>query len=522
MYHYFRKIGGALIKIGCLVVTLSSVACMKKADEVNSFSTTTEIISQNVNNSTANYWELIHENPCKYHRHCPVLMSSDKRVSNELAKAKAEANATKTATKHVGIDKWIAYSNSPSAKDAGLGRGRRSSNSPTYSADSLTYKEFTRDYVIYFRMNLSQIEAGYKDNVSELRRMRRDIDSLLRINPESINKMKIRGTASPDGPYAFNKDLAHNRALSLKRYITDYFPQYDTEKIEVFSLPEDWITMREIVENDPDFPQREQVLELIDDEDTPLDRKEQQLRSMRTAFRYLVNNDIYKMRTSMVKLTIVMPVIYVEPVKDIVPVQKDTLFRTVYESRPQKQYQTIAAFKSNMLLPFLNVGVDIPIGNHFSLGLNYYYPWWLDKGNRYCAEMVGLFADAKYWFGDEIGDWGWTPESKLKGHAIGVYGGVGYYDYQWLRSGYQGEYFDVGLDYTYSITVGSHDQFRIEFNIGFGWIRTQRRHYTPTEDWEILIKDPGVKYEVSDFFGPTRAGVSFVWPIVVETERRRK
>lgn len=98
---------------------------------------------------------------------------------------------------------------------------------------------------------------------------------------------------------------------------------------------------------------------------------------------------------------------------------------------------------------------------------------------------------------------------------------MGYYDYQWQRSGYQGEYFDIGMDYTWSMPIGSRDQFRLEFNIGFGWIRTWRRHYTPTDDWSILIKDPGIKHEISDFFGPTRLSVSFVWPIVVKTNARK-
>lgn len=436
--------------------------------------------------------------------------------------------------KRTSIDEWIAYSDSPTSKQLAreemdlpkLGNIRDQAwNGQQWADTELTmYKEFEKDFVIYFRMDISRIEPGFMGNAAELRRLRNCIDSLMRISPDAISHMRIRGTASPDGPYAHNRDLANNRARSLRHYITDYFPQLDKEKIHTFAMPEDWLTLKEIVEEDLNFPMREQVLELIEDDTTPLDKKEKQLRSMRPAFRYLINNSVYKLRTSMVKITICIPAIYVKPLDRISTKieRKDTLYRNVYESRPVKEYQTIVAFKSNLLVPLLNIGMDVPIGDHFSLGLNYYYPWWLDKGNRYCAEMVGLFADMKYWFGDELGDWGWTPESKLKGHAIGVYGGVGYYDYQWLKSGYQGEYFDIGFDYTYSIPVGSRDQFRLEFNIGFGWIRTQRRHYTPTDDWEILIKDPNVKYELNDFFGPTRVGVSFVWPIVVETEKSRK
>jgi hypothetical protein len=54
---------------------------------------------------------------------------------------------------------------------------------------------------------------------------------------------------------------------------------------------------------------------------------------------------------------------------------------------------------------------------------------------------------------------------------------------------------------------------RMEFNVGLGWIRTYARHYTPSNDFSQLIKDPGVKNMVFDFFGPTRASVSLLLPI---------
>lgn len=463
---------------------------------------------------TPDWWVLIHGVPCIDHRHCLL------EKPEQIQKKKEEIKPQKP--KFVGIDSWLAYSNSPNAKE--LESDQAWSGSQRLDTENLIYKEFEKDFTIYFRINKSDIEPGFMDNAAELKRMRSTIDSLLRVNPEAISRMKIRGTASPDGPYSSNLDLAKNRALSLKRYITDRFPQYDSDKIEIFSLAEDWISMREIVEADPNFPDREKLLELIDDDTTPLDRKEKQLREMRTAFRYLINNHVYKLRTSMVKLTISIPAIYVKPLHAIEDRlgRPDTLYREIpVTEKPVEEYQTIVAFKSNLLVPALNVGMDIPIGNHLSIGFNYYYPWWLHKKNMYCAQMVGLFADMKYWFGDEIGDYGWTGGSKLKGHAIGIYGGVGYYDYQWQRSGYQGEYFDIGMDYTWSMPIGSRDQFRLEFNIGFGWIRTWRRHYTPTDDWSILIKDPGIKHEISDFFGPTRLSVSFVWPIVVKTNVRK-
>ena len=45
---------------------------------------------------------------------------------------------------------------------------------------------------------------------------------------------------------------------------------------------------------------------------------------------------------------------------------------------------------------------------------------------------------------------------------------------------------------------------------------TQFRPYKPSSDFEDLIKDPGVKYKTSKYFGPSRGGVSLVIPIMAK------
>jgi hypothetical protein len=59
----------------------------------------------------------------------------------------------------------------------------------------------------------------------------------------------------------------------------------------------------------------------------------------------------------------------------------------------------------------------------------------------------------------------------------------------------------------------------LESNIGLGWIRTYARRYEPSDDFNQLIKDPGVKNMVFDYFGPTRASVSFVMPITITRKK---
>jgi hypothetical protein len=177
-----------------------------------------------------------------------------------------------------------------------------------------------------------------------------------------------------------------------------------------------------------------------------------------------------------------------------------------------KYDKLLLAPRTNLLIPGLNVGVEIPVMDHWSVGVDYYFPWLVSAGNKWCFETLALFVDAKYWFGND--DLMWMAGSKLKGHAVGVYAGVGLYDFQNAKKGQQGEFIDFGVDYTYAMPI-ANNKLRLEFNIGLGFLKTWYRPYTPSSDYSDLIKEPGVKYRVTNFVSPTMAGVSLVWPINV-------
>lgn len=170
----------------------------------------------------------------------------------------------------------------------------------------------------------------------------------------------------------------------------------------------------------------------------------------------------------------------------------------LYPQAPQEKVN-ILNIKTNLLLPLLNVGIDVPVGEKFTIGAEYYWPWIKPEHNRWCSQMLAAFLDGKYWY--------------KKRHGFGIYAGAGYYDFQNSTHGYQGEFIDAGADYTYSLPVGEKKWMRIQFNLGIGYIFSTARHYYPSEDYEVLVKDPTVKRKDTHFVGPTRAGISLVFPI---------
>ena len=387
-------------------------------------------------------------------------------------------------------------------------------------------------YNIFFRINSPVIDGDFQDNAKTIATMREDIEATLQMDGSVPDSLLILSTASPDGGYEFNKRLARNRAASTEKLLLEMFPQFKDAHIKVEYLEEDWDGLRQVLKAHPEFPQREEMMAVIED-DNDLQSKEYRLRALKQGWRYLVRNYIHALRNSSITLTVVMTAdnkddeYVVEEVErpkmealqsiqpDPVRFEANLVENLMRRPLEVKFTKTILAARTNLLIPGLNFGVEVPIGMNWSIGLDYYYPWAVSAENKWCGEMLGWFIDGKYWItGDK---YKWDVNSKLKGHAVGLYAGLGYYDYQKITNGVQGEYVDFGVDYTFALPV-AQDKLRLEFNLGVGFIYTLYRPYYPSSDFEDLIKEPGVKYRTTNFIGPTRASVSLVYPITVPTK----
>jgi hypothetical protein len=59
----------------------------------------------------------------------------------------------------------------------------------------------------------------------------------------------------------------------------------------------------------------------------------------------------------------------------------------------------------------------------------------------------------------------------------------------------------------------------MEFSISVGYASIAYRKYEPSEDYEILWRDP-VKHGRWHYFGPTKLQVSLVYPILMTTKKK--
>jgi len=191
----------------------------------------------------------------------------------------------------------------------------------------------------------------------------------------------------------------------------------------------------------------------------------------------------------------------------------------------QKRYDVVAV-RTNLLLPLLNVGVEVPLGNRWSVSADIYYPWvfrpWMDKvvgeENKVCIQALGGYVDGRYWFGDRHAKGLMNVDQLLMGHSLGVFGCGGYYDYEMNWEGRQGEYYGGGLSYLYAFPLGRKAALHMELEIGAGFYYVAYRPYRVIDGCSHLIAwgDEVTKKGLM----PLKAAVNLVVPLQNKSKKR--
>jgi len=274
--------------------------------------------------------------------------------------------------------------------------------------------------------------------------------------------------------------------------------------------PEAWGRIYQWITNDPQVPDREEVLMLIRyhyGDFGKLTKLLHQLNEGR-AWGYLSEHIFPKLNKireiesdlSGVKLTLPagsLPIQRMEPV----PVP------TVTEKNRKREFKdrTVLAIKNNLLYDLAlapNLEVELPVGRRWSLNVEYKCPWWSDNKRGFCYQLLSGGVEARLWLGNR------KKRERLTGHFLGIYAEGGMYDFQFDEDkGYRGDYYVAsGLTYGYSRQLARH--LALEFSVGIGYLETKYRKYT-TYEGDLIWTSSG-RYH---FMGPTKAKVALVWLI---------
>lgn len=376
---------------------------------------------------------------------------------------------------------------------------------------------------IFFPVSESLISPEFEGNRRQLDSLNNILNCLTVDTNATVLSMNVHGYGSIDGLYKNNDKLSRERTDSIVAYIMrrSVMPR---GLITVGSTAEDWDGFASYVESATreQLPHRDGLLKIISSSRTP-DGKEWAIKQMYPAdYRYLADNCLPQLRRAYCQIDymIVRPIV-AEPVAEAVDTAIcDTVVPMPVEPMPYtvKKTRTLFYVRTNLLLPLLNVGVELPLGNRWSIAADWYYPWAFRKSDhKNCFQIDGLSLEGRYWFGSKHTSGVENKQYRLLGHSVGVFTMAGRYDLEHDYSGHQGEYILGGVDYLYAIPIFKK-KLHLEFSFGVGFLYSWARHYNVYEEGGKAYRNKNFRKRFS-YFGPLRASVSLVIPIKWTTKK---
>jgi hypothetical protein len=160
-----------------------------------------------------------------------------------------------------------------------------------------------------------------------------------------------------------------------------------------------------------------------------------------------------------------------------------------------------------------HIGVEAPLGEHFSIAGEFMRGWWQQRDWSRCWQLEAVALEGRYWFRPLM------ERHRRGGWFAGALVQTGFYDFQFnSAAGVQGEMFMAGVTGGYLCPLGAH--WSLEFTLGLGYLHTNYRRYNvaPTHDGhELVATAPPMRLQA---FYPLKAGVSLQWTVNRSKKRR--
>ena len=375
-----------------------------------------------------------------------------------------------------------------------------------------------REFAIHYRFDRIDVDSSYMDNAAAI-----DTIRFCLTHSVHIDSITVYAWASPEGGYPHNKWLSEKRAAAAKELLLSLAAdttKLNEGKIKISPLAENWPGLLELVEKDYHRANRERLLRILRVEGIGEETRKLRIRNLDDGYtwNYLKRHYMKQLRSAtwVCVWTSVGAIAPLPEIRDSLRAPQSGLGRTVEAvGRPVSEFSF--AVKTNLpadLVTAVNLGVEVPLGENFSLNAHFTFPWWTagPYGNKYALQMLDAEGELRWWFA--------PGEERLQGHYVALQGGGGKFDLQWGRDigCYQCSNWGVGLSYGYSMSLSEH--WNLEFALTLGYLAIDYQHYVPSPDWSVLIRD-NAKAGVLHYFGPTGLKVSLVYPFHIQRGGRR-
>ena len=375
-----------------------------------------------------------------------------------------------------------------------------------------------REFAIHYRFDRIDVDSSYMDNAAAI-----DTIRFCLTHSVHIDSITVYAWASPEGGYPHNKWLSEKRAAAAKELLLSLAAdttRLNEGKIKISPLAENWPGLLELVEKNYHRANRERLLRILRAEGIGEETRKWRIRNLDDGetWNYLKRHYMKQLRSAtwVCVWTSVGAIAPLPEIRDSLRAPQSGLGRTV-EAVGRPVSELSFAVKTNLpadLVTAVNLGVEVPLGEDFSVNAHFTFPWWTagPYGNKYALQLLDAEGELRWWFA--------PGEERLEGHYFALQGSGGKFDLQWGRDigCYQCYNWGVGLSYGYSMSLGEH--WNLEFALTLGYLAIDYQHYVPSPDWSVLLRD-NAKAGVLHYFGPTGLKVSLVYPFHIQRGGRR-
>lgn len=149
---------------------------------------------------------------------------------------------------------------------------------------------------IAFHLDKTNIDPELENNTAELGKIRATIDSISTDNEVTVNKLWMKGYASPEGNYTHNEELARERMNTIRSHV-QLLSHIDPSIITTEYEAEDWDGFIEWLREESELRETEAILAIAENGKLSPDDKEKALRRQYPAqTKYIIDNVFPRLR----------------------------------------------------------------------------------------------------------------------------------------------------------------------------------------------------------------------------------
>lgn len=300
-------------------------------------------------------------------------------------------------------------------------------------------------------------------------------------------------------------------------------------------LKHSWSDIRTLVDENPDVPNRINIIEILNDDTLSDDERLQHIKAidkgvtyswiLRNIFprlRYAVAVAVYNKTDSASLNDAVTPgdsdslmsvdtdTIPRPPAEDLqIPERQETADSTTVIA-PADTYSPrhLLALKTNLLfyaalMP--NIELEYLFHDNWSIAATGNIAWWAKESALKSYRVGTLDAEMRYWI---------KPRAPWHGFYVGLFAGGGIYDLENKGTGYQGKGVMTGISCGFMWPISRNLSF--ETGIGGGYMYTRVKEYKPFEGHYVYQRTKALGY-----YGPLKLKFSFVWRFLDKNKSNR-